>query len=337
MGLGKNVCLVLTLVRHAETDLDTKIPRVLQGQSDTTLSGVGIKQAESLGWRLRKYHFNHIYTSDLQRAIQTTDEIRKHHPSTPVTVEQRLREKNLGDLTGMSWSDAKQILKIEDVHLDDHIGGHGGETKTEFYERVTNFYSDIINQHLIQPHAEMLESIQTLPEETSKLKEAPFSDAASMASMGSLCSVRSGMPKLKQVHVLVVTHGGWIQAFSQHLLQELNFNFIPSDIHLGFPKNTGVYRFTIAKATKPDGDYEWEGSVKLMNCVSHMAGISKKVMKESSSHLSLQSITESPRPIRKVYSKNAEPETESKVGQTAEPPRPASNAIAGGTQRSLGW
>ncbi|KAJ1554750.1 hypothetical protein HK096_001976, partial [Nowakowskiella sp. JEL0078] len=86
-------------------------------------------------------------------------------------------------------------------------------------------------------------------------------------------------PKMKPSKVLIVSHGGWIQELMSHLTQELGFTLLCDDQH-GFPKNTGVYQFSIVKIWKEDGDYEWEGRISLMNCVSHFSGLSKKLSKD---------------------------------------------------------
>jgi broad specificity phosphatase PhoE len=78
----------------------------------------GKKQAEAIARRMKKETFDRIYTSDLKRAVQvrvtvavqllrrsdsfltrcrhlfkTTEEIKKHHPNVPQSVDQRLREQ----------------------------------------------------------------------------------------------------------------------------------------------------------------------------------------------------------------------------------------------------
>ncbi|KAI8818159.1 histidine phosphatase superfamily [Fimicolochytrium jonesii] len=323
------------------------VPRVLQGQSESAINVVGMKQAESLSWRLKKETFDHIYTSDLLRAKQTSYEVAKHHSETPLSKDKRLREQDLGDLTGLSWPDAKQILKEEDRSFDDHIA-EKGESNRAFKERVIDFYTDLIETHLLQPHTQMLRatstdsllqgaasqrtglgSIDTVeasgiatqerrPEQTqsqgdasnstqqpsgqpSETKEASANQAATSGATGPGTVVTKTRqtfaprpPRMRQINILVITHGGWIQRLMEHLLDDLNFR-VDCALLPGFPKNTAVYRFVISKVFAVDLDYEWEGRLKLMNCVAHLAGASRRDVSATAGALNSASRTSSGR------------------------------------------
>lgn len=353
--MGKNVCLVLTLIRHGETDMNAKSPRIMQGQSDTPMNEVGKKQAEIIAWRLKKYRFDKIYSSDLQRCTNTAEEIRKHQPTAELIKDKRLREQDLGDLTGMPWTDAKKMLKKEDVHLDTHIEQKGGENKETFTNRVVGYYSELVEKHLVDPHSELMKSLQSLavadtqPVENIKEKElTPVavsnlkkpSLAGSNASLASSTDSLRLKPKLKTINILLVTHGGWIHTLTDHLTNELNFN-LDTELHHGFPKNTGVYRFVISKIFTDDGDYEWEGAVNLINCVSHLAGFAKKLEEKPESYLasSTASPNDSPLPQRKIYAIGVGPKpsiSSSLIKQVQTQLIPAV-APPGSRQKSLGW
>ncbi|KAI8587927.1 histidine phosphatase superfamily [Geranomyces variabilis] len=322
MAPGRNLCLSVTIVRHAETDQNALVPRVLQGQSDNAINAVGMKQAELLAWRLKRDEFDHIYTSDLIRAKLTSYEIAKHHAKTPLAKDQRLREQDLGDLTGLAWPAAKQILKDEDRSFEEHVA-EKGESNRRFKDRVVDFYTNLIECHLVEPHeqllrasssSDMLASVAAAeetangggggasgsevspPSSSSQPQQSQSSstpDASengpsrggglSASSTDSLSAGANGntstrnlrnTPRMRKVNILLVTHGGWIQRLMEHLLEDLNFT-PDCELQHGFPKTTAAYKFTISKAYQPDGDYEWEGRVTLMNCVAHLAGMSK--------------------------------------------------------------
>ncbi|KAJ3114113.1 hypothetical protein HDU96_002534 [Phlyctochytrium bullatum] len=287
--LARKTVLNVTVVRHAETDMNAQPSRVLQGQLDVPINAVGEKQASTLAWRLKKDHFDYIFTSDLQRAVQTTDEIKSHHPNATVTVDQRLREKDLGDLSGMTWADAKKMLKAEDQTLDQHLK-QSGESSGAFEERVVGFYSDLIETYVVRPQREVMAKTPAtgslevqLQREERRLSVITRSTAAT--PRGSLPSalptpsrqyppiplpLKQDSPakdtKLKKVDVLIVTHGGWINQLIKHIVEELRFEVdaVESNIR-SFPKNTGVYKFSITKLIKRSGDYEWEGRVTNAN------------------------------------------------------------------------
>ncbi|KAI8799394.1 histidine phosphatase superfamily [Cladochytrium replicatum] len=300
-----HVCLDVTVIRHAETDMNAHVPRILQGHLDAGLNEYGKKQAAAVGWRLRKEKFDHIYSSNLQRALQAT-----HHPEVPLSTDERLREKDLGDLTGMAWPTAKRVLKQEDTTFEEHIAGHGGESSTAFEERVVDLYTELVDLHLIRPHREFISRIMPSPLATrsntsapkdsdfewipGQVMEPPSPTRANLAMEFPTTYVppttfnpdqvplKTRRPMMPARNILVVTHGGWIQEILKHLIEELHFP-ASCEIQTGFPKTTGVFRFRIIKAWKKDGDYEWEGKITGMNCVAHLAGLSQKVLVASPS------------------------------------------------------
>ncbi|TPX37762.1 hypothetical protein SeLEV6574_g07882 [Synchytrium endobioticum] len=392
---------------------------------DSLLNAEGVKQAQILAHRLKRCVFTHVYSSDLTRCKQTAELIHKNHSYAKLKIDSRLREQDLGDLTGMRWRDAKKVLRAEDRSLEDHLA-EMGESLQNFDERVIDLYSDVLEQHLLVPHQELLEKLglssptmndhgplhasdegrddniimpspivepddlatlsptsattskprrfraasmvagpainaakaaaqkaavavglmsspsSHLPPKSpsSPLPTAPTSPvsptSASYSTAPASARIKSPLSNLKQAsifgslpmllstsmnhsqksdrnsinmhelsallknqstfavsspalvtikkppppriqptHILIVTHGGWIQRLMYHLLDELQFN-LETDYAAGFPKNTGIYRFVISQVFKPDGDYEWEGKVTLMNDVSHMAHLTKK-------------------------------------------------------------
>ena len=59
----------LLLARHGETDWNAS--GLIQGQQDRPLSALGYRQRKVLFFRLRAVEFARIFTSGLERAIQT--------------------------------------------------------------------------------------------------------------------------------------------------------------------------------------------------------------------------------------------------------------------------
>jgi 2,3-bisphosphoglycerate-dependent phosphoglycerate mutase len=80
--------LIVTFVRHAQAGNNTEPGRI----SGPKLTELGRMQAERLADRLAKEKFHHIYTSDLNRAYETAQEILKYHTDTPFTVTTDIRE-----------------------------------------------------------------------------------------------------------------------------------------------------------------------------------------------------------------------------------------------------
>jgi len=81
--------------------------------------------------------------------------------------------------------------------------------------------------------------------------------------------------KFRMFRILIVTHGGFIKNLMKHLIEELKFKPC-CDEQYGFPKNTGIYKFSIVNIKYTDTnrsikDYKWKGKIELMNCVAHLA------------------------------------------------------------------
>jgi broad specificity phosphatase PhoE len=95
----------LVLIRHGET-LWNAIHK-FQGISDIELSPKGITQARSLAASLKSEGFSAIYSSPLKRARQTAEIIAEYH-ECPLTIEEGLKEINLGQLEGLTGEDLRR-------------------------------------------------------------------------------------------------------------------------------------------------------------------------------------------------------------------------------------
>lgn len=88
--------LRLTLVRHAATAWNEG--GRWQGLTDNPIGPTGERQARALGARLR-LPYSRVYSSHLLRAVQTAD---LALPGFPLTLDERLREYDLGELEGLT-------------------------------------------------------------------------------------------------------------------------------------------------------------------------------------------------------------------------------------------
>ena len=59
----------LYIIRHGQTEMNQR--QVLQGRSDLPLNAAGEAQARQAAERLKGVRFDHVFTSPLQRAVQT--------------------------------------------------------------------------------------------------------------------------------------------------------------------------------------------------------------------------------------------------------------------------
>ena len=94
---------IIGFVRHGVTDWN-KEGRA-QGQNDVPLNAEGLHQAERLARRLAIEDWQHIFSSDLQRATTTADTIAKAMGRSVDRLDSRIREKSHGRLDGTTEAD----------------------------------------------------------------------------------------------------------------------------------------------------------------------------------------------------------------------------------------
>lgn len=269
-----SLCLSVYVLRHCETPLGLQRPRVLAGQTSTSLTENGKAQAQVIGQRLSKVKLSHIYSADSAQAVETAAEIANAQLG-PVQMDSdpRLRELNLGPFTGYSWKRAKAILKARDMHLDDYLIKEKGESAKAFDDRVMDFYAQVIIMELLAaPHKALM------AEAAEKLSKLALAGAKQSGKNSDTIPkpVSPAMVKMDRRSILIVTHGGWIDSLMKQLIEDLNFDVRPGVLHQGFPHTGGLYEFQIYKETSSIGaneDYDWKGAIKMMNSTSHMGNL----------------------------------------------------------------
>lgn len=90
----------LVLIRHGQSEWNAK--GLWTGWNDPSLNEKGRKEARSAGEKLEDISFDKAYTSDLKRAQQTLDEVKKvlKVKKIPTVEAPELKERNYGDLAG---------------------------------------------------------------------------------------------------------------------------------------------------------------------------------------------------------------------------------------------
>jgi broad specificity phosphatase PhoE len=131
------------LIRHGETTLNAT--RILQ-PPDTPLSEEGLAQARALGRRLQSQHVDAILSSDLSRALQTSQAIvaqRRPAKEVPLRLHTSslLHERNLGDLRGQPY----EVIGVDLLDFKD--APPGGESLAQFEERVAVAFEHVIDVH----------------------------------------------------------------------------------------------------------------------------------------------------------------------------------------------
>ena len=113
---------------------------IATGWLDGSLSETGKRLAKELGQRRRAEGFDRVFTSDLQRAVETV-EVAFAGSGVPVQRDARLREVNYGMLNGMPVS---QLEAEKSRHIDEPFPG--GESYRQVVERVQSFLDDLARE-----------------------------------------------------------------------------------------------------------------------------------------------------------------------------------------------
>jgi broad specificity phosphatase PhoE len=130
----------LIIIRHGETKENKA--GIIQGHLQNHLSKTGIEQAKKIALRLKDEKINFIYSSDLNRAIETTKEITRFHPKVPLEFVKDLRGRFLGEWQGKN----KKELGLDKKNITS-IFPKDGETSEELFDRASNFLYNILSKH----------------------------------------------------------------------------------------------------------------------------------------------------------------------------------------------
>ncbi len=126
----------ILLVRHGETELNVR--GLLQGWSDSPLTGRGIEQVELLRERLKDEPLTHAVSSDLGRARQTASILLEGRNLPPFESE-ILRERHFGKLEGTS----EMVWRIQRERLwrekQEELVPEEGESRADVQQRTRDF------------------------------------------------------------------------------------------------------------------------------------------------------------------------------------------------------
>ena len=138
----------IILVRHGETNWN-QARRIQGGGSNTPLNQRGKNQAESIALKLKREKIQAIYSSPLQRALDTAQAIAHYH-QLEVTIEPSLREIEVGQLEGVLVTEIGK--RLDHFLITDGQSGElpkmpGGESLTEVQQRVWSTIQHLADRH----------------------------------------------------------------------------------------------------------------------------------------------------------------------------------------------
>ena len=160
-----------TLVRHGQSDWNNK--NLFTGWENPDLTSKGIDEAHATGLLLKKQSkiYSYLFTSLLDRAINTANIILKELNLNGINVvrDEALNERDYGELTGLNKDDAREKWGEDQVHIwrrSFDIPPPGGESLKDTADRVIPYYENKIlpllfedNNILVSAHGNSLRAL----------------------------------------------------------------------------------------------------------------------------------------------------------------------------------
>lgn len=137
----------LFLIRHGQSAGNAQ--GRFGGHSATPLSELGFEQARVTAEALAKENINAIYSSDLLRAVQTSEPLSKL-TGIPVVTKPEFRERNVGVLEGLTFDESKQEHPDDYYALVNRNVHHvitKGESYSDLLNRIKGELRSIIRKH----------------------------------------------------------------------------------------------------------------------------------------------------------------------------------------------
>ncbi|VDD76376.1 unnamed protein product [Mesocestoides corti] len=228
---------------------------------DTELSPVGVDQANLVGDRLKNIHFDAIFTSDLKRAADTAEAIKRVNKQSSFAsfTSPLMRERNFGFYNGKPREQIHRFIAETKAHqmgcqmwrdcrgeCSHEVGIDILESRDIFW-RALNFFFDLCEfaanqeprsapEFPSQGSTELPEYAEPLPL-LLPLRQPPVPQAFvppirrtdEDVSHASSCTTGTKYQNMDYVgHFILVGHGQWIREFN-HILHAL------AEQHQGFP------------------------------------------------------------------------------------------------------
>ena len=137
----------ILLIRHAVNDF-VKTGKLAGRMAGVHLNDEGLAQAEALGRRLAEAPLRHIYSSPIERTMETAVAIAKHHPQLTVEAHPAITEVEYGDWQGKAISEL-QRRKMWGVvqEYPSRARFPNGETMRGVQVRIVNAIEALVRQH----------------------------------------------------------------------------------------------------------------------------------------------------------------------------------------------
>ena len=133
----------LVITRHGQSAWN--LENRFTGWVDVDITIKGEQEAVDAGKKLKEFHFDCAFTSNLKRAQRTLDIILKEigQENIPVTKDEALNERHYGDLQGANKAETEAKFSVEQVHIwrrSFDVAPPNGESLKDTAERVIPYF-----------------------------------------------------------------------------------------------------------------------------------------------------------------------------------------------------
>ncbi|MFN4292644.1 MAG: histidine phosphatase family protein [Thermoflexales bacterium] len=206
---------ILLLIRHATNDF-VKTGRLPGRTPNIHLNDEGRKQAEALGQMLRARPLDAVYSSPLERAIETAWRIAAPQ-GLPIHIRADLADIDNGDLTGkeikrLSEDEATKALWQMVVETPSQAKFPNGEAMLDMQRRVVDALEAII-----AAHGDVDLSDMPAAQPAAHAEQAPKEDAGKSPPLAQ-ATPEDEQPKRRPQVIAIVAHADVIKAALAHYL-----------------------------------------------------------------------------------------------------------------------
>lgn len=119
---------------------------IFTGQVDSVLTETGHHHSIELAKKLKKAEISTAYRSSLTRTKQTLEHILAYHPETKIVIDDRIVERDYGELSKLKKSKYKKSHpKLYPIyHRSYDVPPPGGESIQQVEKRVFPFIKDML-------------------------------------------------------------------------------------------------------------------------------------------------------------------------------------------------
>jgi probable phosphomutase (TIGR03848 family) len=137
----------ILLVRHAVNDY-VKTGKLAGWLPNIHLNDEGKAQAEAVGKRLADLPIHHLYSSPLERTMETAEAIRQHHPNLTIEQNAQVGEVRYGDWEGQSIAalNTRKMWQVVQQYPSRAIFPNG-EAMRDAQLRVVNAIEALVTTH----------------------------------------------------------------------------------------------------------------------------------------------------------------------------------------------